>query len=345
MSEQPPADWYPDPFGRHERRYWDGSQWTAHVTSRGLQGEDSPVAAVPASTPATPAGWHPDPFGRHDTRYWDGATWTEHVASRGLQGVDPPVDTPPVPADIAPAVPEEPAPAQADAPAPTPAPAPGRDAKKIQRQMQSLPRVTQNTDAALFKESVLVVNQKAKIFGSKSEYAVFDQEGQRLAAVQETGNRMLRNALGVGQYGEHKFQIVDPSGDVLILLHRPSKMMKSRMIVVGADGTQGEIAQQTLGVIGTVRFSLEARGQVLGWMKAASKAAWDFSIQDATETEIARITKTWAGWAKERFTKADNYVVQIHKPLEEPLRSLVIAAALAVDTALKEGRPTTARRA
>jgi hypothetical protein len=45
--------------------------------------------------------------------------------------------------------------------------------------------------------------------------------------------------------------------------------------------------------------------------------------------------------AKERFTKADNYVVQIHRPLEEPLRSLVIAAALAIDTALKQGTQTS----
>ena len=36
------------------------------------------------------------------------------------------------------------------------------------------------------------------------------------------------------------------------------------------------------------------------------------------------------------FTTADNYVVQIHRPLEEPLRSLVVPAALSVDTALKQ---------
>ena len=36
------------------------------------------------------------------------------------------------------------------------------------------------------------------------------------------------------------------------------------------------------------------------------------------------------------FTSADNYVVQIHRPLEEPLRTLVVAAALGVDTALKQ---------
>ena len=36
------------------------------------------------------------------------------------------------------------------------------------------------------------------------------------------------------------------------------------------------------------------------------------------------------------FTTADNYVVQIHLPLDEPLRSLVVAAAVSVDTALKQ---------
>jgi hypothetical protein len=36
------------------------------------------------------------------------------------------------------------------------------------------------------------------------------------------------------------------------------------------------------------------------------------------------------------FTSADNYVVQIHKVLEDPLRLLVVAASLAVDTALKQ---------
>jgi len=36
------------------------------------------------------------------------------------------------------------------------------------------------------------------------------------------------------------------------------------------------------------------------------------------------------------FTTADNYVVKIHRPLDEPLRTLVIASALSVDTALKQ---------
>jgi len=36
------------------------------------------------------------------------------------------------------------------------------------------------------------------------------------------------------------------------------------------------------------------------------------------------------------FTTADSYVVHIHRPLSDPLRSLVVASALTVDTALKQ---------
>ena len=52
--------------------------------------------------------------------------------------------------------------------------------------------------------------------------------------------------------------------------------------------------------------------------------------------EIARITKTFEGVAKTLFTTADNYVVQIHTRLPQPLNALVVASALSVDTALKQ---------
>src|SRR5688500_11957447 len=42
MTDATPASWYPDPYGRHEQRYWDGSQWTEHVASHGKQAVDPP---------------------------------------------------------------------------------------------------------------------------------------------------------------------------------------------------------------------------------------------------------------------------------------------------------------
>ena len=40
-----PAGWYPDPNGKPQtQRYWDGSQWTEHVSRAGQQFTDPPVA-------------------------------------------------------------------------------------------------------------------------------------------------------------------------------------------------------------------------------------------------------------------------------------------------------------
>jgi hypothetical protein len=37
-----PANWYPDPAGRFELRYWNGSMWTEHVFNNGQQFIDLP---------------------------------------------------------------------------------------------------------------------------------------------------------------------------------------------------------------------------------------------------------------------------------------------------------------
>jgi len=42
-----PASWHPDPSGRHELRYWDGTQWTEHVVDRGEQSTDPVDAPAP----------------------------------------------------------------------------------------------------------------------------------------------------------------------------------------------------------------------------------------------------------------------------------------------------------
>uniref|UniRef100_UPI001602614C DUF2510 domain-containing protein n=1 Tax=Nocardioides pelophilus TaxID=2172019 RepID=UPI001602614C len=47
------AAWHPDPTGRHELRYWDGSQWTEHVSDGGVQ---SVAPLAPPEEPTAGAG-------------------------------------------------------------------------------------------------------------------------------------------------------------------------------------------------------------------------------------------------------------------------------------------------
>jgi len=194
---------------------------------------------------------------------------------------------------------------------------------------------------------VLVVNQKIKFIGANTEYAVLDQRGHRVGAVLEVGQSRMKNAVSVRSASSRlrRMQVVDLQGRLVMTLTRPAKVVKSTLVVRRPDGTEiGQIVQKNVGFLKSVRFSIESQGRVLGSMTAENWIAWDFNIQDASGREVARVTKTWAGWAKERFTKSDNYVVEINLPVEEPLHSLVVAASLAIDTALKEDNPTGSRR-
>ncbi len=259
--------------------------------------------------------WYPDPWGRHEHRYYDGQKWTEHVASHGRQSVDPPGGTAHVPTV-------------------------NRATEKVQRDVQ---RAGVSGVAAgggsLFTESVLVVNQKAKLIEINQEFAIYDQQGQQIGAVRQVGQSMAKKVMrfvaDVDQFMTHKFQVVDRDGQVVLALTRPRKFMKSRIIVEGGDGRElGQIVQQN--VIGKIRFALESGGQQIGTLNGENWRAWNFNIQDHTGREVARITKTWEGLAKTMFTQADNYVVQIHEPLAQPLHSIVLASAFGIDTALKQ---------
>ncbi|MFY9916257.1 MAG: phospholipid scramblase-related protein [Nocardioidaceae bacterium] len=259
--------------------------------------------------------WYPDPWGRHEHRYYDGQHWTEHVASHGRQSVDPPGGTAHVPTV-------------------------NRATEKVQRDVQRAGVAgVADGGGTLFTEAVLVVNQKAKLIEINQEFAIYDQHGQQIGAVRQVGQSTLKKVArfvaDVDQFMTHKLQVVDRDGQVVLALTRPRKWMKSRIIVEGGDGRElGQIVQQN--VIGKIRFSLESGGQQIGMLNGENWRAWNFNIQDHTGREVARITKTWEGLAKTMFTQADNYVVQIHEQLPQPLHSIVLASAFGIDTALKQ---------
>jgi uncharacterized protein YxjI len=167
---------------------------------------------------------------------------------------------------------------------------------------------------------------------------VYDGEGQQIGAVVEVGQSGLKKAMrlvsNLDQYMTHRLEVRDARGTVLVLT-RPAKVMKSRVLVQRPDGSAiGEIVQAN--VFGKIRFDLVAGGQLLGAIQAENWRAWDFAITDAAGTEVARITKKWEGLARTLFTTADRYVVLVHYRLPDPLASMVVASALTVDTALKQ---------
>ena len=262
------------------------------------------------------ADWYPDPGGKHELRYHDGTQWTDHVSDHGRQASYPLTDAGAVPTT-------------------------GLTAEKIQSQVADKAGVQPATQGGgtMFTEPVLVVNQKAKILELNTEYAVYDQHGTQIGAIRQVGQSALKKVArfvsSLDQFMTHSLQLVDNNGAVQLTVTRPAKFAKSKVHVSDAAGNQiGSILQKNM--IGKIRFSLEGPQGEIGSLNGENWRAWNFNLQDAQGNEVARITKTWEGLAKTMFTTADNYVLQIHRPLEEPLRSLVVASAVSVDLALKQ---------
>ena len=300
-----------------------------------------------STTPQPEPGWYPDPAGRHEHRWWDGVGWTEDVSSHGRPATDP--LTPPKqvqattpPAKIqqqisraiptaAPGLPQDeitydptttPPPPTGPAPAPT-----GAGTEMAQ------------AGGDLLEQRVLVVNQKVKIIEVNTEFALFDSTGAQVGAVRQVGQSKLKKVLRfVGnwdQYFTHTYQVVDATGVVRLGLTRPAKFIKSRVVVTDEFGAEiGEIAQQNW--FGKIRFNYVVNGETIGGIFAENWRAWNFSIKDAQDQEVARITKTFEGLLKTAFTTADNYVLHVHQELSDPLRQMVFASAVTVDTALKQ---------
>ncbi|MFF3644240.1 phospholipid scramblase-related protein [Streptomyces sp. NPDC002564] len=311
-----PAGWYPDPHGAAQLlRWWDGSQWTEH-TSPAPQGQAAQAPAQQVPQQAQPAQQQPAQA--------QAAPQQGHFGTPQGQFGQPQAQ-----------------PGQFGQPQQAHPQAPVGDPAKVQRQVQQQAGVAPSAQGGgtLFTEPVLVVNQKAKLIELTNEYSVMDQAGNTLGTVVQVGQSTLKKVArfvsSVDQFMTHKLEIRDAYGQPQMLLTRPRKVMKSRVIVERPDGQQvGEIVQQNM--IGKINFGMMVNGQQVGAIKAENWRAWNFSIVDHADNEVARITKTWEGLAKTMFTTADNYVLQIHYQLPEPLLSLVVATALTVDTALKQ---------
>ncbi|MCM3884586.1 phospholipid scramblase-related protein [Frankia sp. R82] len=327
MTQNVPPGWYADPSGQHGSRWWDGNQWTDHTQptpppvapGQPQQADQSRYAGQGQQQHAVqgPHSGQGQQYAGQQYAAGQGQQYAGRGSGAGAVGWGTPQGVVPAPVQT------------------------NHTPERVQRQVREqagLPAAGPG-GGSLFSEPVLVVNQKSKIIEVTNEYAVFDQQGRQIGSVVEVGQSALKKAVRVlsswDQFLTHRLEVRDAAGVPQLLLVRPAKVFKSKVIVSTPDGAElGTISQQN--VFGKIRFDLQSGGATIGAIKAENWRAWNFSIVDHTETEVARVTKTWEGLVRNMFTTADNYVVQLHRPLPQPLLSMVVASALTIDTALKQ---------
>jgi uncharacterized protein YxjI len=193
---------------------------------------------------------------------------------------------------------------------------------------------------SLLERDLVVVRQKAKLIELTNQYMLQDEEGNDIGSVNEVGQSKAKKALRlvsrVDQFLTHKLEVHDIDGNTVLALTRPAKIMKSKVEVSDGTGSPvGSIVQQN--VVGKKRFALnDPSGTTLGEIQGENWRAWDFVIKDANDNEVGAVNKKFSGILREGFTTADTYIMKLDAGLTGTLRTLAFAAAVAIDTALKQ---------
>ncbi len=295
-----PQAWHPDPTNRHQLRYWDGSQWTSHISDAGTTGIDVEGQELANTGQSVNTGFVDGEVFGYTTPQQVQAQVAKAQTSSSKDSILSSMEVP--------------------NPSSTQVPAP-------------------SYSKTIFTENILVVNQKAKLLELTTEFGIYDQEGNQIGAVRQVGQsamkKVARALTNLDSMMTHTLDIVDMSGNLQLRITKPRAMMKPKVIVQDAQGNELGVLSIKLR-IGKAQIKMMVGDNQIGMIYAENFRAWNFSVQDNSANRIASITKTWEGFAKAMFTTADNYVVQIYQELQEPMHSMVLAGSLAVDLILKQ---------
>jgi uncharacterized protein YxjI len=193
---------------------------------------------------------------------------------------------------------------------------------------------------SILSQNVLVISQKAKVIETMNEYKIFDGSGTEIGAIRELEQSKTKRAVrlfsDVDQFLTHKLGVFEADGQSVCTLVRPAKLMKSKIKITDAAGSErGAILQGN--VVGKKHFKLvDGSGDEIGTIDGENWRSWDFAIHDANGAEVGRVTKKWNGILKEGYTTADTYVLQIEGEVSDDLRLLMVASAAGLDVALKQ---------
>jgi uncharacterized protein YxjI len=191
---------------------------------------------------------------------------------------------------------------------------------------------------SLLQASTLVVEQRRKLFELRNQYKVFDGAGTQIGVIEQDQQSFLTLLARIGTDLDVvlpvTLKVLDATGAAVLSIRKP--WFTTRLSVARADGSPvGSIYKRIR--MGKARFTLlDFSGSQIGEVRAENWRAKDFAVFDASANEVARVAKKWRGIATEVFTDADTYVVHLTPAAVEPLRTLAIAAALAVDLVMKQ---------
>lgn len=194
----------------------------------------------------------------------------------------------------------------------------------------------------MLERNRFVVREQVKLLTDRNTYVLLDGDtGEPVGTAEEHIGplvRLLRWFVSKHLMPTRVEVREKPDDSLVFTIRRGAYIFKSRVEVLDA---QGELIGFFHNKVLTISGGLHVYDRA-GNHFAEIKGKWlgfDYRFVTADgKVELGRVSKKWEGVAKELFTSADTYGIEVSPELaEQPLaKMLILAAALAIDMIYKE---------
>jgi uncharacterized protein YxjI len=170
-------------------------------------------------------------------------------------------------------------------------------------------------------------------FEVKNTYEVFDERGAASLRVREQGQGFLSllKRVFLGPMRPFEVHVTDiESGATLLRLHRPFRFFFHRLEVKDAQGRLLGAIQKRWSWLRRIYTIEQGVNLEAGQLYGPILRPWTFEIRVAGQS-VGTIQKRWSGFAKEMFSDADNFGVDLSAIRDASLKVLAFAAIVLID--------------
>jgi len=187
---------------------------------------------------------------------------------------------------------------------------------------------------ALDSANTLVVSQKKEWgeilsgFETKNRYVVLSETGNELYYAAEKSSFLLRMFLKALR----PFEIIVARADssTVLNLERPFRFYFHKMDVRDAEGKLLGTIEREFSVLRRLYRITNSMGMEICRLYGPLLHPWTFEIRE-NDQQVGKITKKWSGLAKEAFTDADNFAIEMPPGKDVETKSILLWAVFLID--------------
>lgn len=184
------------------------------------------------------------------------------------------------------------------------------------------------------------VKEHVGLFKASNNFDIFDPATkQKILECREPNLGIFAKLFRFTDYKRmtpFNIEIRTPEGAKVLSIKRGISLFTSKVEFLDEnDRVVGHFKQKFFSIGGEFDV-LDSEGKPVCTLKG-KWTSWDFRFLQGN-TELASVSKKWAGLGKELFTTADNYMLSINSTVgaSDGSRILIVAAVMCIDMVLKE---------